>query len=81
MPTFPTKWSSATLLYSGVGTTAYAAPDQLSLGQVDRASNIYSLGIVLWELFTVTSTELERVVGINKLRYQDQVSVKTLSGQ
>ena len=51
------------------------------MGQVDRASNIYSLGIVLWELFTVTSTKLERVVGINKLRYQDQVSVKTLIGQ
>ena len=66
---------------SGVGTTAYAAPEQLSSGRVDRASDMYSLGIVLWELFTRAGTEMERVVGINKLRDRDRVSVETISEQ
>ena len=66
---------------SGVGTTAYAAPEQLSSGRVDRASDMYSLGIVLWELFTLAGTEMERVVGINKLRDRDRVSVETISEQ
>ena len=53
---------------SGVGTTAYAAPEQLSSGHIDRSSDMYSLGVVLFELFIVTNTEMERVVCINKLR-------------
>ena len=64
-----------------MGTTAYAAPEQLSSGRVDRASDMYSLGIVLWELFTLAGTEMERVIGINKLRDRDRVSVETISGQ
>ena len=66
---------------SGVGTTAYAAPEQLSSGRVDRASDMYSLGIVLWELFTLAGTEMERVVGINKLRDRDRVSVESIEEQ
>ena len=42
---------------------------------------MYSLGIVLWELFTLAGTEMERVVGINKLRDRDRVSVETISEQ
>ena len=64
---------------SGVGTTAYAAPEQLSSGRVDRASDMYSLGIVLWELFTLTSTEMERVVGINKLRDRKRDIVENIT--
>ena len=38
---------------------------------------MYSLGIVLWELFTLAGSEMERVVGINKL----WDSVETISEQ
>merc|ERR1712218_76877 len=67
---------------SGVGTTAYAAPEQLSgCGRVERSSDLYSAGVVLWELFTPTATEMERVVGINMLRARDPRSVDTLRTQ
>ena len=67
---------------SGVGTTAYAAPEQLSgCGRAERSSDLYSAGVVLWELFTPTATEMERVVGINMLRARDPRSVDTLRTQ
>ena len=54
---------------SGVGTSAYAAPEQLRKGgSVDEKTDIYSLGIVLWELYTQTRTEMERAEGISSLR-------------
>jgi len=54
---------------SGVGTSAYAAPEQLCKGgSVNEKTDIYSLGIVLWELYTKTRTEMERVEGISSLR-------------
>jgi len=54
---------------SGVGTSAYAAPEQLCKGgSVDEKTDIYSLGIVMWELYTQTRTEMERVEGISSLR-------------
>jgi len=56
---------------SGVGTTAYAAPEQLSSGSINRSSDMYSLGVVLFELFIVASTEMERVNNITKLRNRD----------
>ena len=39
---------------------------------VDRSSDVYSLGVVLFELFIITKTEMERVVSINKLRDRDR---------
>ena len=35
---------------------------------MDEKTDIYSLGIVLWELYTQTRTEMERVEGISSLR-------------
>jgi len=54
---------------SGVGTSAYAAPEQLRAGgRVGPASDLYSLGVVLWELYTKTATDMERVAGISAVR-------------
>uniref|UniRef100_S4RAV2 Eukaryotic translation initiation factor 2-alpha kinase 1 n=1 Tax=Petromyzon marinus TaxID=7757 RepID=S4RAV2_PETMA len=53
---------------SGVGTTLYAAPEQLSGSHYDFKSDMYSVGIVLFELFQPFGTEMERVKTIQELR-------------
>lgn len=41
---------SLTLVGSFIGTAEYASPEQVSTGEVDSRSDIYSLGIILYEL-------------------------------
>lgn len=53
---------------SGVGTHAYASPEQLKDGFMDFKSDIFSLGIILFELYHPFSTTMERSKGIESLR-------------
>lgn len=64
-PTLQRKQSQHT---SGVGTQAYAAPEQLTEGLIDYKSDMYSLGIVLFELYNVFTTTMERTYAITNLR-------------
>ena len=41
---------------SGVGTQAYSSPEQLKDGYIDYKSDMYSLGIILYELYQPFST-------------------------
>ncbi|EDQ90442.1 uncharacterized protein MONBRDRAFT_24226 [Monosiga brevicollis MX1] len=54
----------------GVGTATYAAPEQLtqSHGDYDHKCDIYSLGIVLFELLTLFGTEMERRLHLTELK-------------
>ena len=56
---------------SGVGTQAYGAPEQLLHGIIDDKSDVYSLGIVLFEMFHPFGTTMERSRAITDLRKEE----------
>lgn len=57
----------------GVGTRTYAAPEQLAGTTYDEKADIYSLGIILFELFQPFSTGMERSYLLNDLKHQNKV--------
>lgn len=53
---------------NGVGTPAYASPEQLAGGQCGVQSDIYALGVILVELLTPLRTQMERAALLQELR-------------
>ncbi|XP_042293458.1 eukaryotic translation initiation factor 2-alpha kinase 1 [Sceloporus undulatus] len=53
---------------SGVGTCLYASPEQLQGSHYDFKSDMYSLGVILFELFQPFGTEMERTKVLTGLR-------------
>lgn len=51
-----------------VGTHLYMSPEQLKGRQYSYKVDIYSLGLILFELLMVFSTEMERIETIKMLR-------------
>lgn len=51
-----------------VGTHLYMSPEQLEGGAYDYKVDIYSLGLILFELLVVFSTEMERIKTLTSLR-------------
>ncbi|XP_038618307.1 eukaryotic translation initiation factor 2-alpha kinase 1 isoform X1 [Tachyglossus aculeatus] len=63
---------------SGVGTSLYASPEQLQGSAYDTKSDMYSLGVILLELFQPFGTEMERAEVLTGLRNgQIPASLKT----
>lgn len=52
----------------GVGTPLYSSPEQLSGKPSGPHCDIYSLAIVIYEMFTVFHTQMERHMAITELR-------------
>ncbi|XP_053131934.1 eukaryotic translation initiation factor 2-alpha kinase 1 isoform X2 [Hemicordylus capensis] len=63
-----TKKRNELIHTSGVGTCLYASPEQLQGSQYDFKSDMYSLGVVLLELFQPFGTEMERTDVLMGLR-------------
>ena len=53
---------------TGVGTSTYAAPEQLKGSVYNTKCDTYSLGVILFELFHQYSTEMERYKSLENLR-------------
>ncbi|NXP67579.1 E2AK1 kinase, partial [Chloropsis cyanopogon] len=53
---------------SGVGTCLYASPEQLQGSHYDFKSDMYSMGVILLELFQPFGTEMERTEVLTHLR-------------
>ncbi|KAM6352358.1 eukaryotic translation initiation factor 2-alpha kinase 1 isoform 2-T2 [Alca torda] len=52
----------------GVGTCLYASPEQLQGSHYDFKSDMYSMGVILLELFQPFGTEMERTEVLTQLR-------------
>jgi serine/threonine protein kinase len=52
----------------GVGTLLYASPEQLARRRYDSKTDIYSLGVLFFELYYPFSTPMERVYTLMELR-------------
>jgi serine/threonine protein kinase len=60
---------------AGFGREAYAAPEVLAGGKADRRSDVYSLGVVLWELLARRSYLEETVKAVGAGHAVDAPSV------
>lgn len=55
---------------AGVGTRLYASPEQMKGSDYDSSTDVYSLGIMLFELCYPMYTGMERNIVLSKLRNQ-----------
>jgi len=53
---------------AGVGTRSYASPEQMSGSDYDSSTDIYSLGIILFEMCYRMTTGMERNICLSRLR-------------
>ncbi|KQL61537.1 eukaryotic translation initiation factor 2-alpha kinase 1 [Amazona aestiva] len=65
---FKTERKNGLTHTSGVGTCLYASPEQLQGSHYDFKSDMYSMGVILLELFQPFGTEMERTEVLTCLR-------------
>lgn len=58
---------------AGVGTASYASPEQIASKTYGTAADIYSLGLILLELFSNFTSEHERAKAFHDCRYDREL--------
>jgi predicted Ser/Thr protein kinase len=67
--------SMGTVVGTVVGTPCYMAPEVVSGGKVDTRADLYSLGVILWEIATGQPLEMPKeVILISKDRFKQGLS-------
>lgn len=56
-----------------VGTPGYAAPEQINGGEYDQKADIFSLGLILFELFCPFGSRMEKKLLVENLRLNGEV--------
>ena len=59
---------------AGVGTASYASPEQTTTGTYGTAADIFSLGLILLELFSNFTSEHERAAAFHDCRHRREVA-------
>ena len=59
---------------AGVGTASYAAPEQITRKNYGPAVDVFSLGLILLELFSNFTSEHERAVAFHDCRYHGELA-------
>jgi len=62
------SWKNSNSQSCGIGTPTYASPEQLKGCHPHFSADIFSLGVILFEMLSRFSTEMERCVEISKFR-------------
>lgn len=62
---------------AGVGTASYASPEQVTSKTYGTAADIYSLGLILLELFSNFTSEHERAKGFHECRHNRELAPRT----
>lgn len=55
-------------LTKGIGTSLYSSPEQLNSNIYNKQSDIYSLGIIYFEMISNFKNQIDKIMAINKLK-------------
>lgn len=69
----PAAWNFNDVHTKGVGTASYAAPEQLSRKHYGPKADIFSLGLILLELFSNFTSDHERAKAFHDCRYRGEL--------
>lgn len=65
-----------TELTGEMGSNLYSSPEQLNGEKYDYRTDIYSLGVIMFEILSNFGTEMEKIKEITKLKKGDEINFK-----